>query len=212
MTGRHGLRWTERDDAILRREIVRLSSCALGELLGRSPGGVRCRVSALGLPLSYDSDRPSSGSRWLPVEDDYLRQHLGSLSRGDIASALGRTEAGVRERARTLGILPPRPPPKPPRISTRQIMPASERARIRAEVNARYLAVGQRELARQLGVSNGVIANHARQLGLKIRERGFPHDLRDCGRSHGGSAPGAGDDRAAGAGCHGIACARPGER
>jgi hypothetical protein len=97
-------RWTDREDARLRRAYARARTTALAAELGRSVQAVLSRANVLGLhkaahciPRGRQPKHP-----WRADEDALLRRLYADTPTAQIAAQLGRTEASTYQRARTL--------------------------------------------------------------------------------------------------------------
>lgn len=115
-------RWTADDDALLLRMVRdRVPISQISNALRRQPGGIRSRISQLGLdrtdpenppddekqpPRFVGRDRyPRSPEPWSPDEDAQLRQLNGvGLSVPRIARRLQRDREIIRIRLRLLGL------------------------------------------------------------------------------------------------------------
>lgn len=105
---------------------------------------------------------------WSPTEDQFLRDHP-DWPHKQIAAALGRTTAAVRNRVSTLGLAHRR-------MWTSEEVQSLRDAYAAAPGNA---AIDLAALARQFDRSRSDVCSKARKLGLTNRSRTLPPSARE---------------------------------
>ena len=156
-------RWSAEEDRLLRAGYANGLTCAAiaAHLAsGRTAEGVAARARKLGL-ATY-------GRRWTAPEDDRLRALSASGAELELAArVLGRAPDAVRQRARRLGVAPPRGPAR-----ARGGLPWTEAddALLRS-----WLGAGPAMLARALGRSEEAVRRRRQALGLRHGRERSPH-------------------------------------
>lgn len=78
----------------------------IAEAVHRTPEAVRLVLKEEGVEAPRMWDRPRERNRmaWTESDDDFLRENIGSMTHGQMAKALGRTNNAVRQRCQRLGL------------------------------------------------------------------------------------------------------------
>lgn len=90
-----GRRWSDRDDAFLRRWHGKITNQEIAARLGRTACSVESRISEKGWSLRHE---------WTEADDDALREHYPSGDVARIAAVLDRSVYALRRRAQDLGV------------------------------------------------------------------------------------------------------------
>lgn len=92
-----GERWTEKEDALIRKWYTKKPTAWLADKLRRSVPAVRSHAKRLG--IKYETKR-----RWIAEEDALLKKWYAEKPVDWIADQLGRNVNAVRCRAKLLGV------------------------------------------------------------------------------------------------------------
>ncbi|WP_338876968.1 hypothetical protein WBJ53_15025 [Spirosoma sp. SC4-14] len=105
-------RWSDDELTFLRTNYALMSKSQIGKHLGRSQGSVSYQVFRLGLTKSKEQARALflenrfvASSSFTPEEDQFITAHWTSMSKADIAKAIGRNRREiVMSRGHKLGL------------------------------------------------------------------------------------------------------------
>lgn len=138
--------WRPSEEFHLRTRYGRTSVAAIARELGRKEQSVRSKAMALGLRR-----KPA----WTEAQNEFLRDHRGEFTCGQLGELLGHTALGVRQQAHRLGLALMEPRPWTPEEI--------------ALLEARYPELTARELGELLGRTESQVWNKASSLSLRKR-------------------------------------------
>lgn len=150
-------RWTEAEDRFLRDNVLTMSRRELARHLNRSVTTVQGRMQSKGIRKYH---HVSPNRPWTPDEEAFLKKHVSSRTRPEMAEALGRTVVAIGRRLGRLGLgetktyyLPPRPwTPSDDRKLTRLVAGGATGDEIAARLKRSIFAVQHRK--KELGLTN----------------------------------------------------------
>ena len=97
-------KWTDKEDALLRRYYLEKTRTEIGTMLGRSKGSIRKRCSVLGLNYKHPAVTPAEFEMIREWYTDPAHSHNGSFGLDDLALQLGRTKQFISRLARKMGL------------------------------------------------------------------------------------------------------------